>query len=416
LIKKVCGAVVALMVSALLLCGCATALIGPDKTEDTASPGATTSVDPATVVVAEVNGVAIYKDAYDYMYNSLLYDKYSSGGDYSSEAALAAVEQEALNTVIDIEVRTQKMAELGYTTLTDEEAADAEGRMIDYMVGYIEAYSMSDVTATLEEGYTEEELQTAKEDYIDVLLEKNGFTRADILVRFTNEVANEKAVKAEQGDIVPTDEEIQAKYDEYVAADKAVIEGDPISYIDGVNAGATIYYAPSGVRRVRQVLISMDPEVVSAIGVLRGEEYDTAADMLLEEGLAAIEEEANDVLSRIESGELTFDEAIAQYNEDKGMPEEGYAVMHNTTYYKTAFTDAAMGLTAIGAHTGIVATDYGYHIIEYYADEPAGALSFETVRDDISDELRETLFAEAFEELVALWKQDMDIVTYEENL
>ena len=116
---------VVLLLSAMMLGGCATALIGPNETQDSSSASATVSVDPSTVLVAEVNGEKIYKDAYE----SLLYQKYMNEEDFSSDEAIALREQETLDTLINNEVRTQKMAELGYSTLTDEEAAEAEERM-----------------------------------------------------------------------------------------------------------------------------------------------------------------------------------------------------------------------------------------------------------------------------------------------
>jgi phage antirepressor YoqD-like protein len=405
-------AAAALLLSALLLGGCATALIGPGKTADTTSASATASVDASTVLVAEVNGVGIYKDAYD----NLMYQKYMNGEDFSTEEASALRSQEALDKLINTEVRKQKMAELGYTALTDAEIAEAEADMKKYLLEYIEYSYMEDVIATLEKGYTKEELEAAKVDYIDTLLENSGVAKSDFLKVFTDRVANEKAVEATQGEIAPTDAEVQAKYDEYVAEDKTAIQDDPLSYIGSMNGGVTVYYAPSGVRRVRQVLIIMDDETIGAISLLRSNAYDEAADTLLEGGLADIEEKAGEVLGKLQSGELTFDQAIEQYNDDTGMPDEGYPVMHNTSAYMTEFTEAAMGLTAVGSFTELVATDYGYHIIEYYTDEPSGAISIDLVRDDIYDELHDTMLSEAWDELLAQWKQGMNIKTYEENL
>ena len=402
----------ALLLSALMLSGCATALIGPGNTQDTSSASATASVDISTILVAEVNGVGIYKDVYE----NLLYQKYMSGEDFSSEEAAALRGQEALDKLINDEVRKQKMAELGYTALTDEEIAEAEADMTEYLVEYIEDNSMSDVIATLEEGYTQEELEAAKVDYIDTLLENSGISKADFLAFFSDKIANEKAVTAAQGEIAPTDAEVQAKYDEYVAADKSTIESDPLSYIDSANAGMTVYYVPSGVRRVRQVLVMMDEELIASINLLRNNGYDEAADMLLEDGLVTIEEEATEVLDKLQSGELTFEEAIAQYNRDLGMPAEGYPVMYNTTTYMMPFTEAAMGLTTVGSYTELVGTDYGYHIIEYYADETAGPISFDSVKDDIFEELHDTMLDEAWDALLVQWREGMTIKTYEENL
>ena len=406
----------ALLMSTLLLGGCATALIGPEKTEDTATASATASEDTSAIVVAEVNGEVIYKDAYDEAYSNLEMEYYYSGTDTTSAEAISSIQKEALDQLINDQIRDQKMKELGYSTLTEEELAQAESDMVEYLMSYIEANSMSYVIATLEEGYTDEELQAAKEAYVDTLLTENGLTREGFVVAFQDQVANEKALKAEKGEITLTDAEITAKYDEYVAADQETITADPTSYIASVNGGTTVYYVPTGVRRVRHVLISMDEQTVSAIGVLRSEGYDAAADVVLQSGLDAIEEQSNDVLSKINDGELTFEEAIAQYNGDPGQTEEGYLMMMYTTAYEEAFTNGAMGLTAIGEHTGLVATDYGYHIIEYFEDVAAGPIPFDSVKDAISEELRDTMQGEAWDELLVQWREGSDVVTHEENL
>lgn len=410
------GIAAALLMSALLLGGCATALIGPEKTEDTATASAIASEDTSAIVVAEVNGEAIYKDAYDEAYASVEMQYYYNGTDTTSAEAISSIQQEALDGLINDMIREQKLEELGYSTLTEEEQAQAESDMVEYLMSYIEANSMSDVIATLEEGYTDEDLQAAKEAYVDTLLSDNGLTREGFVVAFVDQIANEKALKAEKGEIVPTDAEIKAKYDEYVAADEATIRENPTSYISSVNGGTTIYYIPTDVRRVRHVLISLEEETAAAISLLRSEGYDAAADVLLQSGLDAIEAKANEVLDKLNDGTITFEEAIAQYSGDPGQTEEGYPVMANTTAYQDAFTQGAMGLTAAGEYTGLVATDYGYHIIEYYQDVTAGPISYDLAKDAISEELQSTMETEAWDELLAQWRTDSDVVTHEENL
>lgn len=403
----------ALLMSMLLLGGCATALLGPDNSA-AASP--TTSEDAATIVVAEVNGEAIYKDALNTAFDSLSYQYYYSGVDTSSDEAVASIKQEALDSLIKDKVREQKIAALGYSTLTEEEKAEADADMVEDLVKYIEANSMDAVLATLEEGYTDEDLQAAKEAYVDTLLADNNLTREEFVIPYQEKVVNKKALKAEKGEIAPTEDEVKAKFDEYVAADEETMGSDPLSYVTSINDGTTVYYAPANVRWVRHVLIKLDEETISAISLLRSEGYDAAAEIVLQNGLTAIEERANEALSKIESGEITFEEAIAQYGGDPGQTEKGYPVMANTTAYQEAFTAGAMELTTVGAHTGLVATDYGYHIIEYYQDEAKGPISYDLVKDEIFKELQETMQNEAWEELLEQWKTEATVVTYAERL
>jgi hypothetical protein len=415
--KKWVGFVAALMSAMLLMSGCATALLGPGKTADTATAGASASAseDAATIVVADVNGVAIYKDAYNSLYDQMLYSAYYSGQNVEDETVLSTIRQAVLDQLISDEVCKQKFTELGYDVLTDEEKAQAEKDMIDYLVtNVVEYYYLDQVTAGLEEGYTDEELRAAEEAYAETLFEGADITREGYLENFTYQIVYEKAYDAQVGNIAPTDQEIKDKYNEYVSADEATISATPTSYITSVNSGMTVYYIPEGVRRVRQVLIPMDEEMTGAISVLRENNYGAEADILLTQGLSAIEEDANTALGKLESG-ATFDELITEYAPDTDMPD-GYPVMEGATDYDDAYVAGALALTAIGEHSGLIATDDGYYILEYYADETAGPVSYDKVKDGIAEELKATLQDEAWQELLDQWKSAATIQTYEGNL
>jgi parvulin-like peptidyl-prolyl isomerase len=397
----------AVLMSALMLGGCASALLGAQKTSDTASAGATSSADPSTVVVAEVNGEKIYKDAYDEMYAGL-----KNSNTYSTEDEAI---QAALDALIKQKVFEQKMEELGYSPLSDAEIAQVQAEMDASFEEIIES-DMDYITSNLGDNYTDEDLEAAEDDYIDSLLSYYGYTRDTYLDQMVQSALYKKATENLLGDTAPTEEEIVAKYNEYVAADQTAIEADPASYIDTVSGGTAVYYVPSGVRMVRQVLILMDEETRSAISLLRSNSYDASADILQAQGLAAIEEKASEVLSGLQSGSYTFDEAIARYNEDTGMPEEGYPVMSGTDAYAASFTDAAMALTEIGSYTELVPSDFGYHIIEYVSDVAEGPVAYDSVRDAISEELKSALLTDGLNELIDQWKAEANIVTYKENL
>ncbi len=403
--KKVWSAAVALGICALLLGGCATALLGSEKTQDTASAGATASDGSSDVIVAEVNGEKVYKEEYDSVYSGM-------EGQYSSEEEASSA---VLDYIVEQKVVDQKLTELGYDTLSDEKKAQVEADMESTFNSIVEDAS-DDIIANLEEGYTQEELEAAQDSYIDQMLTYYGITRESYLEEMIqNEIYNE-AYDALVGEKSPADTEIQAKYDEYVAADKEAMEADPASYVTAVNSGMAVYYTPAGVRRVRQVLILLDTETSGAIGVLREQGYDAQADILLGMGLDDIEAQAEEVISKIESGEITFDEAITQYNADPGMPEEGYPVVADAADYVTSFTEGAMSLGKIGDYTDLISSDYGYHIIEYYSDETEGPISYDLVKDAIAEELKTTIQGEEWDALVEQWKSEATITLYKENL
>lgn len=73
---------------------------------------------------------------------------------------------------------------------------------------------------------------------------------------------------------------------------------------------------------------------------------------------------AQEALDKIESGELTFEEAVEQYSDDTASAKDGGDVgWDKLTTFVTEYQDALSGLGADEV-SGIVETTYGYHIIK----------------------------------------------------
>lgn len=73
---------------------------------------------------------------------------------------------------------------------------------------------------------------------------------------------------------------------------------------------------------------------------------------------------AQEALDKIESGELTFEEAVEQYSDDTASAKNGGDVgWDKLTTFVTEYQDALSGL-GDGEVSGIVETTYGYHIIK----------------------------------------------------
>ncbi len=382
------------------------------ETEETA----TASTSPEATenpVVAEVNGESIYYDEYYTLYASAC-AQYGIAED--DEANGGFIKDMILDSLVNEKILAQKLTENGYMDLTEEQLAEAEQSAQADLDSYIDYYYGAEIESQLGEDYTDEQYQEAKAPYQEQLLTGMGFTMEDFVVSYKLQIAQESAKLALVGDILPTDEEVQAKFDEEVAADKESMDADPTQYGSTVSSGATAYYVPAGVRTVRQVLIKIDDDASGAISVLREQGYDDQADYLLEKALADIQGEADDVLAKLKSGSITFDEAITTYNDDPGMSESGYPVMEGSTTYVESFTTGAMSLAAVGDFTDLVSSDYGYHIIEYFSDVPAGAVSFDSVKDGIYDSLVATMQGEAWQKIIDEWTETSNVEKYEENM
>lgn len=382
------------------------------ETEETATASASPEATE-NPVVAEVNGESIYYEEYYPLYASAC-TQYGVSEDDETNGSY--IRDMIIDSLVNEKIMTQKLTENGYLDLTDEQLAEVESKAQADLDSYIDYYYGSEIESQLGEGYTDEEYKEAKAPYEQQMLTGMGYTKDDFMGAYKLQIAEEAARTELVGEILPTDEEVQAKYDEEVASDKESMEADPTQYESTVSSGATAYYVPAGVRTVRQVLIMIDDNASGAIKVLREQGYDDQADYLLEKALADIKGEADDVLGKLKSGSITFDEAITTYNDDAGMPESGYPVVEGSTTYVESFTTGAMGLAAVGDFTDLVPSDYGYHIIEYFSDVPAGEVSFDSVKDEIYDSLVATMQGEAWQKIVDEWTESSNVVKYEENM
>lgn len=407
--KKMMALLGVLIASMMLFSACAV-----KQSEETATASASPEASATgQVMVAEVNGEPIYYDQYYSIYASACAQYGISEDDATNGPFLKKMVMDSLVNEI---IMKQKLKENGYMNLTDEQVAEAEKNAQDYLDSNIDSYYGEQIKTELGEGYTQEQYDTAKAPYEAQILTGMGYTKEEFIDFYKQSIAEDTARKALVGDKAPTDEEVKAKYDENVASDKTRMEEDPTAYESDVVNGVTVYYTPAGVRQVLQVLVQIDDEWSGAISTLRDAGNDTQADYLLEKALADVKGEAEDVLKKIKSGSLTFADAITTYNDDTGMPEEGYFVVTGGTSFVEPFTTAAMGLKAIGDVTDIVATDFGYHIIQYVADVPTGAIAYDDVKQELKESMTASMQDEAWQTVIEEWTSASTIKKYEENM
>ncbi len=347
-----------------------------------------------------------------------------------------------------MEVMSQAYSEKGYLDLTEQQLKQIEQDVQTNIDSAIEYYYSAEIGQELGEDYTPDEYDTVKEKYEQKVLSEYGYSREDLIKYFKIDIAQEAARNELVGDIVPTEEQVRAKYDEEVKYAKESSTEDPTYYEGIVSEGLPVYYVPENVRNVRHILIKFDEEILQAIASLKENGYDKARSLLRESALAGIEDKAQGILDKINSKALSFEEAIDEYNEDTGMPEEGYPIAGSTKIqellgkidsgelsineavdaYKAyndeneiipkwveEFSLYAMTLKSKGENTGLVGTDFGYHIIEYFSDVTAGAVSFDSVRQQIYDSLTETLRQERWDEIIKEWTDSAVIEHTEEE-
>lgn len=145
-----------------------------------------------------------------------------------------------------------------------------------------------------------------------------------------------------------------------------------------------------------------------ATGNAKNDFYQQQMEQAQTAALANIEAEADDVLAQLAAGG-DWDALMAEKNDDPGMKsgataENGYAVAAGMTSFDSAFVDAAMALSNVGdVSDKIVGKNYGYYIIKYVADAPAGEIALDEVRESISSTLLTQKQTEAFDAAVSSW-------------
>ena len=156
---------------------------------------------------------------------------------------------------------------------------------------------------------------------------------------------------------------LQQKLSEAVAASNTEEGGDDAVLAQAQQAAEQW----NGAKRVSHILFQSD---------------DTVSD----EELAA---QAQDVLNKINAGELSFEEAAQQYSADSSAQNGGDVGWDKLSTFVTEFQDGVNGLSKDQV-SELVKTDYGYHIIKV-TDEftlPEGGL---TSLDQLPDDFRSYL-------------------------
>ncbi len=371
------------------------------------------------ITVATVDGEKINKTEYletweNVKLNYNITDDILTDEQYADD--LTELRNSVLESLVSQKVTTIELENMGYYDFTEAEHETIKTQT-DTVLNNILASKQEEMYAELGADYTEKDLAKAEIKYLQLALDEYGYTEEYIEDYFKYEIATGNAL-VDLVDTTVSDDEILELFNERVKTD-VVDFVDLAMYEYYARDGQTqIYYVPEGLRMVRHVLISYSDENVQNIRTLRSEGNDEEADKLVETAQAEIYDKAFEVLGKIKTGEITFDQAIEEYNEDPGMAAspEGYMMSLETTYLVQEFVDGGMALENIGDVSELVGTDYGYHIIEYYSDVESGPIEIDEVKDALMTELMQTKENEGWMSLVEEWVAKHEIVYFYEEL
>lgn len=385
------GLFLVMLILALLTAGFAMAESAEDPVLATAADGA------LSVTLSEV------KDDYDSMlaYYAYMYSMYGTTVDEYDTAFQAEVAQSVVGNTISVKAVTKWAEENGYE-MTDERLADivnaAQGELDaarEEYRSYLGAY-----------GVQGEEL----DKMVDEELAASGYTLDAVIEnQKLQDVIDFITTKASDG-VTVTEDEVRAHFDSALEEQKKSYDESIDNYINDYISGKESLYTPEGVRIVK--VIYFEPDTDEA-----GTSEATAAEATPAETSATVAEATPDesakeltgaslaesVHQMIVDGTMTFDAAMAAYNQDTSSADEmqaGYPIAAGSTYYSTEFTDTAMALANIGDVSDVLVTDYGCFIFMYDHDIEAATAVFEDHVEAETTELLESKKEEAYSELL----------------
>ena len=181
-------------------------------------------------------------------------------------------------------------------------------------------YGITVTDEDLEKSWQEAAEASGGEEAFTKQIETYGFTKDSYKESLRSNLASQKLKEAVAGTEEPTDDEI-------------------VAYL---NENLDVY---NDARRSSNILIKV-------------------AEDATEEEDAEARAKAQEVLDKIESGDMSFADAAKEYSEDTGSAQDGGDVgWDKLTTFVTEYQDALSGLSK-GQVSGLVKTTYGYHIIE----------------------------------------------------
>lgn len=229
------------------------------------------------------------------------------------------------------------------------------------------AINEHDITVTDEE--VEEAWQNACSSYggEDKFLEQlksYGYTEDSYKSSLKNSLAQDKLKEAVAPAEDPTDQQI----------------------IDYLNENLDTY---NDARRSSNLLISVDSDAT-------------------DEEKAEAKAKAQEALDKINSGELSFEDAVEQYSDDTGSKDDGGDVgWDKLTSFVTEYQDALSQLS-VDQVSEIVETTYGYHIIKCtdYFHVDGDITSIDQVPEEIRDYISNIVKTQAQSEAYTTWWND----------
>ena len=367
------------------------------------------TVNEEKIVVATVGDETITKAEFNEGFNALL-SQYGYTQDSEAIAdQLKTLKENYIAQMVEDKVLERKIKELGLDQVTDEEKAAAEQEIQDW---YDEQYAA--LVENFKTDDTVEDPEAKAAETIENYLSQYGLTLDQMKENSVASISSDKLYDYVTKDVTVTEEEAKIEFANKVAAAKEKYDADLSAYVSDFENGATIYYTPKGCYYIKHILISLTDEQKQDIKNLRADDDETVAataDEKREEYLLTIREKAESVLKLVDEGG-DFEALMEEYGEDPGMKNEayknGYLTYAGDTGFVTEFADACAALTEDGMTSGLVGSDFGYHIIRRVSTVPSGEATFEDVKDSLMESMLTDKKSTTYDQQVEAWVKEVN--------
>jgi parvulin-like peptidyl-prolyl isomerase len=424
----------ALVLGAMMLAGSMAAMA-----EAVATPveAVATPVAQSDVALATVNGEPVMLSEAQMMIPQL--------SDYMTDATDY---QYVVDFLIRQRVMEKKIKDMGFDVFTAEEmdafAKDAQAQWEQGIENYVSYYLSEDT----------QEARDALRVQAEAYYQAQGFGLEELTLSVKNRAAIDRMSAYLIGGYVPTQEEIDAAFQQFGLSYQQNYENNVMAYeYNTLYNQQTSWYTPEGYRGIIHILLQPDTALMDSYtqltsafeeqqSALGGEQaaVDPAATATVSPAVSAepvtqqmvdaarqaildsVKAQTDEIYAKLAAGE-TFESLIAQYGKDPGMSDEtslkdGYMVHKDSVVWDPAFTAGAFSgkMAKVGDVSDPLVSANGVHILKYLRDVPSGLIMTDAIKLEIADYLKATKENAAYEEAYASWVPEMTITYNQEAI
>ncbi len=446
-VKIVIAAVLALAFTASIF-GCSLVSVNQDK-------------DRAQVI-AKVGDMEVTKGEYLDLFDYYLYMYQMYGQDPTTTPdGLASFQDLIMDAVVSTKVTAYQAKLQGYDKLSAEQQAEVDESVqsdLDYYKQTAQSQAESEVAED-----PSLDLEKRKAEIFDELVEQQygeKLTEEQLKAKMVEEKSTNAAITAMQdafnATVTVTDEEIQAAFDEQLAADKNALTADPSGYKSSQEAyesagGTPPLYAPEGYIRIKHISVLSEEQLgteYTEIQTLMQDLADELSKLTLEdevanaariaeikteyaakkaeaesmrEGLyASVKPKIEEAYQKLQGG-ASFDDVMKEYTQDPDFTvsegtenpfyKTGVLLSDATQDYSEQVREAAKKLTTPGSYSEIIIDDEGYHLIQLVGTEPAGDRKLADYQEQFKESVLSAKQEDEWYTMVEEWAKDTTIVT-----